>query len=424
MDLFADLSWRGLVHQCTHPEQIGGWLAAEPRTLYAGFDPTSDSLHVGSLLPALMLRRFQRAGHRPIALVGGATGMIGDPSGKSEERPLLSVEELEKNVRGIERQLRRLLDFDAPRGAILVNNLAWMAEYSYLHFLRDVGKHVPLSVMLSKESVQARLARDSGISYTEFSYMLLQAYDFVVLHQRYGCQLQIGGSDQWGNITAGIDLARRMHGVQLFGLTCPLLLKSDGSKMGKTERGAIYLAPEKTSPYAFYQYWINVADDDAGRCLRMLTELPREEIEQLDRARQERPHLRESQKRLAEELTRLVHGEEALAAAQRASAILFGAEIDNLTDQQLAEIFAEVPSRTLPRARLEGSGLPLVEALVEAGLARSKSEARRIIAQGGAYVNNRPCRDAEAVLTAADLAGQTTLVLRSGKKHYALLRFV
>jgi tyrosyl-tRNA synthetase len=424
MDLFADLSWRGLVHQCTHPEQIGGWLAAEPRTLYAGFDPTSDSLHVGSLLPALMLRRFQRAGHRPIALVGGATGMIGDPSGKSEERPLLSVEELEQNVRGIERQLRRLLDFDAPRGAILVNNLAWMAEYSYLHFLRDVGKHVPLSVMLSKESVQARLARDSGISYTEFSYMLLQAYDFVVLHQRYGCQLQIGGSDQWGNITAGIDLARRMHGVQLFGLTCPLLLKSDGSKMGKTERGAIYLAPEKTSPYAFYQYWINVADDDAGRCLRMLTELPREEIEQLDRARQERPHLRESQKRLAEELTRLVHGEEALAAAQRASAILFGAEIDNLTDQQLAEIFAEVPSRTLPRARLEGSGLPLVEALVEAGLARSKSEARRIIAQGGAYVNNRPCRDAEAVLTAADLAGQTTLVLRSGKKHYALLRFV
>jgi tyrosyl-tRNA synthetase len=424
MDLFADLSWRGLVHQCTHPEQLGGWLAAAPRTLYAGFDPTSDSLHVGSLLPALLLRRFQRAGHRPIALVGGATGMIGDPSGKSEERPLLSVEELERNLHGIERQLRRLLDFDGPRGAILVNNLAWMAEYSYLHFLRDVGKHVPLGVMLSKESVQARLARDSGISYTEFSYMLLQAYDFVVLYQRYGCQLQIGGSDQWGNITAGIDLARRMHGVQLFGLTCPLLLKSDGTKMGKTERGAIYLAPEKTSPYAFYQYWINVADDDAGRCLRMLTELPREEIEQLDAARRERPHLRESQKRLAEALTRLVHGEEALAAAQRATAVLFGAEIDDLSDQQLAEIFADVPSRTLPRARLEGAGLPLVEALVEAGLARSKSEARRILAQGGAYVNNRPRRDVEAVLTPADLVGQTTLVLRTGKKHYALLRFV
>lgn len=424
MDLFADLSWRGLVHQCTHPEQLGGWLAAQPRTLYAGFDPTSDSLHVGSLLPALMLRRFQRAGHRPIALVGGATGMIGDPSGKSEERPLLSVEELERNLHGIERQLRRLLDFEGPRGAILVNNLAWMAEYSYLQFLRDVGKHVPLSVMLSKESVQARLARDGGISYTEFSYMLLQAYDFVVLYQRYGCLLQIGGSDQWGNITAGIDLARRMHGVQLFGLTCPLLLKSDGTKMGKTERGAIYLAAEKTSPYAFYQYWINVADDDAGRCLRMLTELPREEIEQLDRARLERPHLRESQKRLAEELTRLVHGEDALAAAQRASAILFGAEIDDLTDAQLAEIFADVPSRALPRTRLEGTGLPLVEALVEAGLAKSKSEARRTIAQGGAYVNNRPRRDVEAALTTADLVGQTTLVLRSGKKHYALLRFV
>lgn len=431
MDLFADLSWRGLVQQCTHPEQFGLWLAERPRTLYAGFDPTSDSLHVGSLLPALLLRRFQRAGHRPIALVGGATGMIGDPSGKREERPLRSVEEIEKNVRGIEEQLRRLLAFDGPQGAVLVNNLAWMAEYSYLHFLRDVGKHVPLGVMLGKESVQERLTRESGISYAEFSYMLLQAYDFVVLHQKYHCELQIGGSDQWGNITLGIDLARRMLGVQLYGLTSPLLLKADGTKMGKTERGAIYLSAEKTHPYHFYQYWINLSDDDAGKCLRFLTELDREEIEYLDRCRQERPHLRETQKRLAEELTRLIHGEKALEAARRVTATLFlqssedmRSALHGLTDDDLSAIFAEFPVRELPRERLHGRGLPLIEALLEAGLVRSRSEARRLIVQGGAYVNNRPCSNVDEVITAEHLLGDRTLVLRSGKKQYALLRFV
>ncbi|HMC10358.1 MAG TPA: tyrosine--tRNA ligase, partial [Pirellulaceae bacterium] len=254
-DLLSDLTWRGLVNQSTHPDQLGGWLAGSSRRLYCGFDPTSDSLHIGSLLPALMLRRFQKAGHRPIALVGGATGMIGDPSGKSEERNLLSREQLQKNVAGIERQLRNLLDFEGDKAALLLNNHDWMRGFSYLDFLRDVGKHFPVNMMLAKDSVKGRLERDSGISYTEFSYMLLQAYDFVVLNRQHGCELQIGGSDQWGNITAGIDLARRMHGVQLYGLTCPLLLKSDGTKMGKTERGAIHLAADKTSPYAFYQYW-------------------------------------------------------------------------------------------------------------------------------------------------------------------------
>src|SRR5205809_5516580 len=300
MDLFSDLTWRGLIHQSTDPQQLVTRLSVGARTLYCGFDPTSDSLHVGSLLPAMLLRRFQKAGHRPIALVGGATGMVGDPTGKSEERNLLSAEQLERNVAGIERQLRGLLDFEGTNAALLLNNFDWMRGFSFLDFLRDVGKHFPVNMMLAKDSVKGRLASDAGISYTEFSYMLLQAYDFVYLHQHHGCELQIGGSDQWGNITAGIDLARRMHGGQLYGLTTPLLLKSDGTKMGKTERGAVYLDPNKTSPYAFYQYLINVADADAGNCLRLLTELPHAEITTLDLSRDEQPHLRESQKRLAE----------------------------------------------------------------------------------------------------------------------------
>src|SRR5262245_6445618 len=280
-DIFAELSWRGLIHQTTDDARLPAWLREERRTLYVGFDPTADSLHVGHLLPLMLLRRFQRAGHRPIALVGGATGMIGDPTGKSEERNLLSVEVLAANLQGIETQMRLLLDFESgPHAALLVNNHDWMRSFNYIDFLRDVGKHFPVNVMLAKDSVKGRLEKtDAGMSYTEFSYMLLQAYDFVHLHDEYGCQLQAGGSDQWGNMTAGIDLARRMRGAQLHGLTCPLLLKSDGSKMGKTESGAIWLSPARTSPYAFYQYWINVDDADAGKCLRFLTELSRDQIE-------------------------------------------------------------------------------------------------------------------------------------------------
>jgi tyrosyl-tRNA synthetase len=306
---------------------------------------------------------------------------------------------------------------------MLLNNFDWMRDFTYLDFLRDVGKHFPVNVMLAKDSVKARLASDAGISYTEFSYMLLQAYDFVYLNRKHGCELQIGGSDQWGNITAGIDLARRMHGVTLHSLTCPLLLKSDGTKMGKTERGAVYLLAERTSPYAFYQYWINVADADAAMSLRFLTELPQEEIESLDAARQSQPHLRESQKRLAEELTRLIHGEAGLASAKRATDVFFGAEIENLSDAQLSEIFADVPSKTLPRDNLSGEGLLLADALAETGLAKSKSEARRTIAQGGAYVNNKARSDVDTRLMAGDLASESVIVLRSGKKKYALLRF-
>jgi tyrosyl-tRNA synthetase len=321
--------------------------------------------------------------------------------------------------------MQGLLDFDAgDRSAVLANNLDWMKDFSYLHFLRDIGKNFPVNVMMTKDSVKSRLDRsDGGLSYTEFSYMLLQAYDFVHLYDDFGCQLQVGGSDQWGNITAGIDLARRMRSVQLYGITCPLLTKSDGTKMGKTEQGAIWLSPDRTSPYAFYQYWINVADADAGTCLRMLTELEHDEIEALDASRAAEPHLRQSQKRLAEELTRLIHGSSGLAAAKRATDVFFGAEIEDLSDAQLVEIFADVPSRQLPAQRLDGDGLPLIDAMAEAGLAKSKGEARRTIGQGGAYVNNRRVAELEARLTTSDLASETVIVLRSGKKRYALLRF-
>lgn len=425
MDIYQDLKWRGLIHQVTDEDHLSQWLASGSRVLYAGFDPTADSLHVGHFLPLMTLRRFQRAGHRPIALVGGATGMIGDPSGRSEERNLLSVETLRANVAALETQMRQLLDFEDPqRGALLVNNYDWMARFGYLEFLRDIGKMFPVNVMLAKDSVKSRLERtDSGLSYTEFSYMLLQAYDFAELNRQYGCELQIGGSDQWGNITAGIDLGRRLHGVQLYGLTLPLLTKSDGTKMGKTESGAVWLSADRTSPYAFFQYWMNVSDEDAGRCLRVLTELDRDTIEELDRSRAAQPEQRLSQKRLAQSLTQLVHGDRGLSAAERASEVLFGAEIARLDDSALLEIFAEVPSRDVPRAQLSGEGLSLIEAFVLAGLAKSNGEARRVIEQGGAYVNNRRRTDLADRLTAADLAGETVSVLRSGKKRYALLRF-
>ncbi len=430
MTFLSDLRWRGLIHQTTDDAGFEAWLEERPRTVYAGFDPTADSLHIGSLLGLIVLRRFQLAGHKPIAVVGGATGMIGDPSGKSAERNLLSKEDLEKNIAGMGEQMRRFLDFDCGScSAELVNNFDWVGPWSYLEFLRDVGKNFPVNVMLAKDSVKSRLGRGDqlqgdGMSYTEFSYMLLQAYDFVHLHDKLGCQLQAGGSDQWGNITAGIDLARRMRGVQLRGLTWPLLTKSDGTKMGKTESGAVWLSAERTSPYQFYQYWINVDDTDVGGCLRMLTELSREEVESLDAAREADAGKRESQRRLAEELTQLVHQADGLAVAQRATEIFFGAEISDLDDAQLTQIFVEVPSKQFPRSRLREEPLTIIDALVEAGLAKSKGEARRTVGQGGAYINNRRIEGIDTQLTTKHLASETVMVLRSGKKKYALLRFV
>lgn len=420
-DIIAELQWRGLLHQTTDREELRKYLS-QPRVVYVGFDPTAESLHVGSLIPLMLLRRFQKAGHYPIALVGGATGMIGDPSGKSDERNLLSKETLAQNVAGMRRQMEQFLDFGGRNPAKIVNNFDWMEKFSYLDFLRDVGKNVTVNVMLAKDSIKGRIERpDSGISYTEFSYMLLQAYDFVHLARNENCFLQAGGSDQWGNITAGIDLGRRMLGQELFGLTCPLLLTSDGKKMGKSERGAIWLDPKRTSPYAFYQYWINVSDSDVLMCLRFLTELSEEEIQLVQASLQNEPHLRVAQKTLAQWLTKFVHGETGLQTAVRATEILFGAAIESLDDSQLLDIFADVPSGQVARTHLE-AGLSILDAFVLAGLAKSKGEARRAIEQGAANVNNRRVESIERILTLKDLASETVLVLRSGKKNYALLR--
>ncbi len=419
--ILEELKWRGLIHQSTDEQALYEHLQ-QPQVVYAGFDPTATSLHCGHLLPLLTLRRFQKLGHKPIALVGGATGMIGDPSGKSEERVLLDEAALAANVSAIEAQMRRYLDFDGPQGAVLVNNFDWMRDWSYIRFLRDVGKNFPVNVMLSKDSVKSRLERDdAGLSYTEFSYMLLQAYDFAHLSQSQGCSLQIGGSDQWGNITAGIDLGRRMHGAKLFGLTCPLLLTSDGRKMGKTESGAIWVDASRTRPYEFYQYWYNVSDADVLLCLRFLTEIDQEEYRQLEHCVANEPDKREAQKRLAAWLTGFIHGEDGLETSVRASEIFFGAETSNLSDAKLNAIFPDVPSGSATAEELS-AGVPLIDALVRVGLGKSKSDARRTVEQGGAYVNNRRVDSVDYQLTASDLASETIVVLRSGKKKFALLR--
>jgi len=420
MNIIDELQWRGLTHQCTDLAAVTKELESST-VLYAGFDPTSDSLHVGSLLPLMMLRRFQLAGHKPIALVGGATGMIGDPSGKADERTLLSKEILQHNVESIGLQMRRFLDFEGENAAVLVNNFDWMQSFSFLDFLRDVGKNFPVSVMLGKDSVKSRLERqDSGLSFTEFSYMLLQAYDFAYLAKHRNCKLQIGGSDQWGNITAGIDLGRRLQSQQLYGLTCPLLTTSDGRKMGKTEKGAVWLSAEKTSPYEFYQYFVNVADADVLMVLRFLSDVTRDEYLEIEASLPQKPGA--AQRRLAESLTRLVHGESGMQSALRATQTLFGAEIDSLSERELSEIFADVPSSTKPRSLLE-IGLPLIDALVAVSLASSKGEARRSIEGGSVYVNNRKIATLDRVLTTTDLVGESVIVLRVGKKKYALLRF-
>ena len=422
-DIVKELQWRGAIHQKTD-ENIGAWLNGKRRTVYIGFDPTADSLHVGHLVQMMTLRRLQQAGHRPIALVGGATGMIGDPSGKSEERNLLTVDDIRRNAEGMRNQMTRFLDFDTHDGALLINNYDWLGKFSFLDFLRDVGKHFPVNVMMAKDSVKSRLAQsDAGMSYTEFSYQLLQSYDFYWLHKTCNCEMQVGGSDQWGNITAGIDFVRRMGGPQLYGLTSPLLTKSDGKKMGKTESGSLWLDASRTSPYVFYQYWVNLDDADVDKALKFFTEMPQEETQAVLDEHFQSPEKRVAQKRLADDLTRLIHGEEGLQAARRATDIFFGAEIADLTDAQLLAVFADVKSRELPRSVLN-DGLSIIDALVESGLAPSKSEARRTLQGGGAYVNNRKITGIDTKLTTKHLAGETVMILRSGKKNYALLRFL
>jgi len=411
--LFEELSWRGLVHQFTDPA-LPELLDSGGLTVYIGFDPTADSLHIGHLFQMCNLRRLQQAGHRPIALAGGGTGMIGDPSGRTEERSLLSREQLQTNLAGIRKQLETLLDFDA--GALLVDNGDWLWSVGLLEFLRDVGKYFTVNQMVAKESVRARLEeREHGISYTEFTYMLLQAYDFLQLFEKHDCVLQMGASDQWGNIVMGVDLIRRLRGEAAYGLTTPLVLRADGTKFGKSDTGLnVWLDPARTSPYEMFQFFVRCADSVVGQYLRFYTWLPRERIEELDAAVARHPERREAQRALALEVTALVHGREEAERADEAARALF----------ESGRAAGDAPSTTRPLATLRGDGLSLVDVLVDVDLVGSKSAARRDVTGGGVYVNGRRQEDVDRRLTESDLTDEGTIVLRRGKKHYHVLRFV
>jgi tyrosyl-tRNA synthetase len=419
--LFEDLHWRGLVHQMTDQETLKERLDAPGLVVYIGFDPTADSLHVGHLQQLCLLRRFQDRRHRPIALVGGGTGMIGDPSGKSDERNLLSQTELDANRAGIAGQISRFLEVGEAGRAILADNAEWLGAAGLLEFLRDVGKHFSVNEMVRKDSVRARLeGREQSLSFTEFSYMLLQAWDFVQLFDRHGCELQLGGSDQWGNITEGVDLIRRLRGARAFGLTSPLITKSDGSKFGKSEGDNVWLDPARTSPYAFFQFWLNTADGDVGSYLRRLTFLPRARIEELDQATGERPERRDAQRALAFQVTEAVHGGDEARRAEKAAAVLFTEEIAGLDAATLAGALADAPTTTMGRPAVE-EGLDLLTALIQSELAGSKAEARRLLAQGAVYVNGVRA-DPERTLTPSDALHGRWIVLRRGKTHQHVLR--
>ena len=422
MNILEELKWRGLVADCTDAAELAKRIAA-PITLYCGFDPTADSLHVGNLVPLLALRRFQLLGHHPIAVAGGATGSIGDPSGKTAERQLLTKEVLDHNIASVKVQLAKLLDFETKQNpARLVDNASWTANISYLDFLRDIGKHFSVNQMVAKESVRARMEdREVGISYTEFSYMLLQAFDFMVLCHDANCELQIGGSDQWGNITAGIELTRKKLGKTVYGLTLPLVTKADGTKFGKTEAGAIWLDPKRTSVYRFYQFWINTDDRDAIRYLKYFTFLSKEEIEALEKKHAENPGPREAHRALAKAVTDLIHGPSATTEAIRASEILFGGELKGIAESTFNEIVGEVPTKEMEKAKLDGAGLPLVELLVHAGLCPSKGQARKDIEGGGVNVNNIRESNFQRAITANDLLFGKHLLLRKGKKNYVVV---
>lgn len=417
--LFDDLSARGLFYQLTHPEELKEKLNTPGQTIYIGFDPTAESLHIGSLVPLLMLARFQRAGHHPIALVGGGTGFIGDPGGKSEERNLLSPEKLEANLRGIRPQIERFVDLSPGRGTLL-NNADWLCSFSLISFLRDVGKRFSVNMMLEKDSVRTRIeSRDQGISYTEFSYMLLQAYDFLHLYDHHRCTLQAGGSDQWGNITLGTDLIRRARAGEAFGFTWPLLTKSDGGKFGKSEKGNVWLDPKLTSPYQFYQFFLRTEDADVMRFLRLLTFVPHDELAVLEEAVRTRPEAREAQKRLARELTDLVHGPDETRRVEQAAQALFGGSLLELDELTLLDVFAEAPSSTLDLQRI-GTGVGVVDILVESTLSASKGMARKDVAGGGVYLNNE--RVSDRALDLGDLLFGKYLIVRKGKKNYHLIR--
>ena len=421
-----ELRWRGLIHVTGDGQELftpglDALLAREKITAYIGFDPSADSLHIGNLLGIMMLVRMQRHGHRPIAIAGGGTGLIGDPGGKSVERPLLTRESLQANLEGIREQLARFLDFDAQdNAALLINNADWLEKISSIDFMRDVGKHFSINYMLAKESVQSRLA--GGISYTEFSYMLLQAYDYMTLFDRYGCLLQMGGSDQWGNITAGVDLIRRARGTQAHALVTPLVTRTDGAKFGKTEAGAVWLDADKTSPFQFYQFWLNTADADVVQFIQYYTLLTSDEIGGFVEEVAARPERREAQRRLAAEVTRMTHGEVGLRKALVATDVLFGGDISGLSADELLDIFQDVPSSSLPRERLEGDGIGLQELAVMTGLASSRGEARRLIRGGGMAVGNRRVTDERHSVRIEHAVDGRVIVVRRGAREFRLVR--
>lgn len=423
MGIIEELEWRDLISDCTDREGLQERLAKGPITLYCGFDPTADSLHVGSLVPLLALRRFQLCGHHPIAVAGGATGSIGDPSGKTAERQLLTHELLKANIEGVKVQLGSFMEFEGVENAAqLVDNADWTAPLSFLDVLRDIGKHFKVNAMVSKESVRARMEdRDVGISYTEFSYMILQALDFHHLCETQDCELQIGGSDQWGNITAGIDLIHRKQNRQAYGLTLPLITNADGTKFGKTESGAVWLDVNRTSIYQFYQFWVRVDDRDVVRYLKYFTFLSRDEVEELASQHEAEPHARIAHKALAREVTALVHGEEAVTEAIRASEILFGGELEGITEATIREVAGEVPTCELSTDRFGGEGLWLPELLHEAGLAQSRGQARKDVKGGGVYVNGKRIDDEQHKLTTSDLMFEKYVLLRRGKRNYAVV---
>jgi len=419
-NLYDELEWRGQIYGAT--EGLSESLAKESITAYIGFDPTASSLHVGSLLTVMGLARLQRFGHSPIAIVGGGTGMIGDPK-PTQERPLLSVEEIERNVVGIRAQLERFLDFErGSNPARIVNNADWLAKLDVLAFLRDTGKHFTVNYLLQKEAVSRRLESEDGISFTEFSYPLLQAYDFLQLFDRYGCALQMGGSDQWGNITAGIELVRKLRATRVHGLVWPLMKTAAGTKFGKTEQGTVWLDAERTSPFQFYQFWLNTQDSDVVTYLRCFTFLDRATIDALEAAMKAAPEKREAQRVLAREVTTLVHGAEHVARAEHASELLFGEDIALLDAHDVLAVFDDVPSTTMPADDFASDGMAMVELLARVQLAGSKSEARRLVQSGGVYVNNRRVSDPLARLTRDDAIGGWLLVLRKGQKQNHLVR--
>ncbi|EOA9205404.1 tyrosine--tRNA ligase [Staphylococcus aureus] len=415
--LIEDLKWRGLIYQQTDEQGIEDLLNKEQVTLYCGADPTADSLHIGHLLPFLTLRHFQEHGHRPIVLIGGGTGMIGDPSGKSEERVLQTEEQVDKNIEGISKQMHNIFEFGTDHGAVLVNNRDWLGQISLISFLRDYGKHVGVNYMLGKDSIQSRL--EHGISYTEFTYTILQAIDFGHLNRELNCKIQVGGSDQWGNITSGIELMRRMYGqTDAYGLTIPLVTKSDGKKFGKSESGAVWLDAEKTSPYEFYQFWINQSDEDVIKFLKYFTFLGKEEIDRLEQSKNEAPHLREAQKTLAEEVTKFIHGEDALNDAIRISQALFSGDLKSLSAKELKDGFKDVPQVTLSNDTTN-----IVEVLIETGISPSKRQAREDVNNGAIYINGERQQDVNYALAPEDKIDGEFTIIRRGKKKYFMVNY-